>query len=138
MTGVLATDLSRIVNIMTDFSAGSGNGVLPVSCTRLARDGLSRLILGPALVAALTLIPVRYAHADSLFQSMASAYVTNPSLNAARAGQRATDELVPRALSGWRPSVTVQGNVQAEWGSTNSAYVEGARMITQILMLLLI
>ena len=47
--------------------------------------------------------------ADTLFGAMEKAYVTNPTLNAARAGQRATDEQVPQALSGWRPTITVQG-----------------------------
>ena len=51
------------------------------------------------------------ASADTLFGAMEKAYVTNPTLNAARAGQRATDELVPQALSGWRPTVAVQGEV---------------------------
>ena len=54
------------------------------------------------------------ALADTLFGAMEKAYVTNPTLNAARAGQRATDEQVPQALSGWRPTITVQGSVQSE------------------------
>jgi outer membrane protein len=54
------------------------------------------------------------AFADTLFGAMEKAYVTNPTLNAARAGQRATDELVPQALSGWRPTVTVEGGVQSQ------------------------
>jgi outer membrane protein len=54
------------------------------------------------------------AMADTLFGAMEKAYVTNPTLNAARAGQRAVDELVPQALSGWRPTVTVQGSAQSE------------------------
>jgi outer membrane protein len=53
------------------------------------------------------------AHADTLFGAMEKAYVTNPTLNAARAGQRATDELVPQALSGWRPTISVDGGVQS-------------------------
>jgi TolC family type I secretion outer membrane protein len=39
-----------------------------------------------------------------------SAYLTNPPLYAPRAAGRATDELVPQALSGWRPSVTAEGD----------------------------
>jgi outer membrane protein len=54
------------------------------------------------------------AFADTLFGAMEKAYVTNPTLNAARAGQRATDELVPQALSGWRPTVSVEGEVVSE------------------------
>ncbi len=49
------------------------------------------------------------AHAQSLEQALVSAYLTNPQLEAQRAALRATDELVPQALSGWRPSVTAEG-----------------------------
>jgi outer membrane protein len=68
---------------------------------------------GAALVMALSL-QVEAALSDTLFGAMEKAYVTNPTLNAARAGQRAVDELVPQALSGWRPTVTVNGAVQSE------------------------
>ena len=57
------------------------------------------------------------ASADSLFGAMENANVTNPTLNSARAGQRATDELVPQALSGWRPSVGVTANVAKSYNS---------------------
>lgn len=50
--------------------------------------------------------------AQSLTDAMAQAYATNPTLRAARAGQRATDELVPQALSGWRPTVTATGEIK--------------------------
>ena len=38
--------------------------------------------------------------------ALSAAYQFNPRLDAARATQRATDEEVPRALSGYRPSIT--------------------------------
>jgi hypothetical protein len=43
---------------------------------------------------------------ESLKQAFASAYSKNSTLRSERARQRATDELVPEALSGWRPTVT--------------------------------
>jgi TolC family type I secretion outer membrane protein len=43
---------------------------------------------------------------------MALAYENNPNLLAARARLRATDENVPIALSGWRPSLALNGNAQ--------------------------
>lgn len=55
-------------------------------------------------------IPVP-AFADTLPEAWALAYETNPTLRSARAGQRATDENVPQALSGWRPQVAVQGEL---------------------------
>ena len=54
-------------------------------------------------VAATALSP---AMAETLSQALSAAYKFNPKLDAARASQRATDEEVPRALSGYRPSVT--------------------------------
>jgi TolC family type I secretion outer membrane protein len=49
------------------------------------------------------------AAAQSLEQALVSAYLTNPQLEAQRAALRATDELVPEALSGWRPTVQAEG-----------------------------
>ena len=46
------------------------------------------------------------ATAETLRQALSSAYRSNPRLDAERARLRATDEEVPRALSGYRPRVT--------------------------------
>src|SRR5262245_8969216 len=46
------------------------------------------------------------ARAETLNEALASAYKVNPRLDAARATLRATDEEVPRAISGYRPTVT--------------------------------
>lgn len=51
------------------------------------------------------------ASAESIFGAMAQAYKNNPDLNAARAGLRATDEGVPIAKSGWRPTVSANVNL---------------------------
>jgi outer membrane protein len=45
------------------------------------------------------------ARAESLPDALAKAYQTNPQLNAERARQRATDENVPQALTGYRPQI---------------------------------
>ena len=45
------------------------------------------------------------AKAETLVEAMVKAYQSNPQLNAARARQRATDENVPQALSGYRPQI---------------------------------
>lgn len=50
------------------------------------------------------------ASAESLTDALVSAYQSNPDLLSARAGQRATDEQVPQALSGWLPTITAQGS----------------------------
>jgi len=46
------------------------------------------------------------ASAQSLEQSLVAAYGSNATLNAQRAATRASDENVPRALSGYRPTIT--------------------------------
>ena len=52
-------------------------------------------------------MPLAEARSESLFEALAQAYATNPTLEAARASLRATDELVPQALSDWRPQAEV-------------------------------
>ena len=63
-----------------------------------------------ALTGLLAMTP---ASADSLTDALAAAYQTNPTLQAQRAQLRATDEGVPQALSGWRPTVQAQGTYGA-------------------------
>ena len=45
----------------------------------------------------------------TLAEALAATYSTQPALLAERAKLRATDENVPQALSGWRPTVVMQG-----------------------------
>ena len=52
----------------------------------------------------------------TLQQAFAAAYLTNPTLQAERANLRATDENVPTALAGWRPTIT---------GTTGLSYFQG-------------
>lgn len=61
-----------------------------------------------SLLATLAVAPVPAA-AETLFDALSKAYTTNPVIRADRARQRGTDEQVPQALSGWRPTVTVSG-----------------------------
>ncbi|MFG1480823.1 TolC family outer membrane protein [Xanthobacter sp. V4C-4] len=56
-------------------------------------------------------LSVTVAGAQPLDAALAAAYVNNPTLNAQRAGTRATDENVSKALSGYRP--TLSGSVSA-------------------------
>jgi outer membrane protein len=51
------------------------------------------------------------ARAESLESVLATAYNSNPTLSAARAQLRATDEGVPQALANWRPTVSLTGDV---------------------------
>lgn len=77
---------------------------------------LSAACLGVAVIASVIAGP---AGAETLTQALSAAYKFNPKLDAARAAQRATDEEVPRALSGFRPSVT--GQATTTYQNTNGA-----------------
>jgi len=55
------------------------------------------------------------AHAESIAGALAKAYSGNPQLQADQARQRATDERVPQAKSGWRPQVEAQAGVSRNW-----------------------
>ncbi|MEM6382342.1 MAG: TolC family outer membrane protein [Pseudomonadota bacterium] len=63
----------------------------------------SLLIAGAAWVLAIAPSSVS---AETLAGALARAYQHNPELNAERASLRATDEDVPQALSGYRPTIT--------------------------------
>ena len=55
------------------------------------------------------------AWAQTLEEALSATYNSNPTLNSQRAALRATDEGVPQALSGWRPTVTVTGTYEREY-----------------------
>lgn len=67
-----------------------------------------------ALVVIGTGLGVVPASAQSLEEALVRAYNANPTLNAERASTRATDESVPQALSGYRPTITATGDISAE------------------------
>lgn len=73
----------------------------------MSRHGLTKVV-----VSALALMAVSSAtYAQSLEDSLASAYAGDPRLLAERAALRAVDEGVPSAQSGWRPTVSINGSV---------------------------
>ena len=61
-----------------------------------------------------------HAQTRTLQDALAAAYSTNPTLTTARAQLRATDEGVPQALAGWRPTVVI---------STAIGYADGDAQI---------
>ncbi|MDP6351228.1 MAG: TolC family outer membrane protein [Alphaproteobacteria bacterium] len=76
-----------------------------------------------SLVAAVLPAQVR---AQSLEEALATAYATNPALLAERAALRATDEGVARALSGWRPTVTVNGQFDHQFTDSETRFLFSA------------
>ena len=65
----------------------------------------------------------------TLAQALSIAYESNPQLTGERAHVRSTDENVPTALAGWRPTIAVTGSYGYAAGrfvSANSAYEPGS------------
>ncbi len=54
------------------------------------------------------------AAAETLTDALVETYSSNPQLEAERAQLRATDETVPQALAGWRPTVQLSGSGGAQ------------------------
>ncbi len=67
--------------------------------------------LAPVAAAVCVIGYMPLAHGETLNEALASAYRYNPQLDAERARQRATDEEVPRAKSGYRPRIDANGDV---------------------------
>lgn len=85
-----------------------------------------RLEIGLAVAAALlAAVPASaWAAATTIQDALTLSYSTNPTLLSERANLRATDETVPAALSGWRPTVTVSANAGKVTGS-NTTHTSG-------------
>jgi TolC family type I secretion outer membrane protein len=85
--------------------------------SRLARSALVAALLTTACPLAVS--------AETLEEALMLAYQGNPALNARRASLRATDENVPQAAAGWRPTVRLAGNagrrdINTEVGSSTT------------------
>ena len=89
----------------------------------MIKHTVSRLALMSA-----ALLAVSPASAETLQEALAKAYVTNPSLQSARATLRATDEGVAQAVSGWRPSLSVEAYSSAKNQETGTS---GGKVNTQ-------
>jgi outer membrane protein len=77
---------------------------------------LLRGAIAAGLVSAVFMSP---ALADSFKQALLNAYRSNPTLQGDRARQRGTDEQVPAAKSGWRPTITAQGSISHVYSGLN-------------------
>jgi outer membrane protein len=77
------------------------------------RRAVRSWVAGGAICLAAAL-PVR---ADTINGALINAYQNNPQLNSQRAVVRQTDESVPQALSGYKPTVTATGQFAQEYTS---------------------
>jgi outer membrane protein len=100
----------------------AGSGVEPVN----KMNGFPRMAGVKAFSgAAAAVLLMAYAGpapalADTIEAALVRAYQNNPQLNAQRAQVRVTDENVPQALSGYRPSVALTGTIGEQYTDTNS------------------
>jgi outer membrane protein len=65
--------------------------------------------------------------AETLREALTQAYETNPSITAARAGQKATDETVPLAKANGRPGVSVDGTYTEYVLSSSNSFSSPSR-----------
>jgi outer membrane protein len=56
---------------------------------------------------------------ETLQAALAASYRDNPTLEAARAGQRAAKEALPQAKAGWKPNITLESAATQQWSDTN-------------------
>ncbi len=81
------------------------------TCLNVRVEVMQSRVAIAAAAAVLLAAGAAHAQTHTLQDSLAAAYANNPTLQAARANLRATDESVPGALAGWRPQVTVSALV---------------------------
>lgn len=101
------------------------------------RVRMRALLLGA--IAVFALANTSSVFAETLADALSGAYHNNSTLEAERARQRGTDELVPQALSGWRPTITAQGaighnlsNSTSTLGGTNYSVTDPRSLSIQL------
>ena len=75
----------------------------------------------------------RLASAETLTEALSEAYQYNPQILAQRALLQATDETVPQALAGWRPTVQFTGSAGREISQTTQSVNGTGPTFTQYL-----
>ncbi|MCH7888579.1 MAG: TolC family protein [Proteobacteria bacterium] len=83
---------------------------------------MNKLFVGLLCLVAAATLAAAGAGAETLGEALALAYRNNPTLLAQRAALRATDEQVPQALAGWRPTVTATGELGKKLVDSKSGF----------------
>lgn len=99
--------------------------MMPKVYRHIGRACCLGLFLGAAW--SLSVMP---AAAQTLEESLATAYDSNPTLLSERASLRATNEAVPQALSGWRPNVIVGAQVGKQRTDSSGVFDSGVQNTT--------
>ncbi len=85
---------------------------------RMGRKAIATGLQVALMASAVSVVLPSRSFGETLFEALALAYRNNPDLEAARARLRATDELVPQALSGYRPKLFVDGDTGRTQGQS--------------------
>ncbi len=88
-------------------------------------SALGALLGACALLAGLAGVARAAVPVTTLDQALANAYANNPTLQAERAKLRATDENVPAALAGWRPTIQLSGSAGYAAGTIRQPSIFG-------------
>ncbi len=88
--------------------------------------GITKPILSTAVVVGTLMSTTIMARADNLTDALTTAYMNNPTLEAARASQRATDETVNQALSGWRPTIVGTGSIARTESERTGSFLDAS------------
>ena len=75
-----------------------------------ARGAVAPMAFGLGLGILAAVVTPAATRAETFAEALATAYQSNPTLQARRARLRATDETVPQALANWRPRVTASAS----------------------------
>jgi outer membrane protein len=105
---------TAIMARLTGESAGYGvrlRGAALIVCSVVVT---SALIMAAAVTSSMSV------RADTLNGALANAYQNNPQLNSQRAVVRQTDESVPQALSGYKPTVSATASIGQTYSNTVS------------------
>ena len=81
-----------------------------INCDSLSRRINSRRGVWFASVAAIAIATLGSAQAETIGGALAKAYLSNPDINQQRAAVRASDENIPKANSGYLPTVSAEGD----------------------------
>lgn len=95
----------------------------------MRRRAGGKTVFLPCLVLLLAgvLLPALPAAAQTLEEALATAYASNPDLQAARAELRSVNEGVPQELSNWRPRVTVGGSLGVQRSESDGPFGRGTQ-----------
>jgi outer membrane protein len=99
----------------------TGKAAKPAASKKTAADKSNTATFAATISASAAPAAAAAALPRTLAGALAATYSTQPALQAERAKLRATDEGVPQALAGWRPTIIMSGTVGYGDGAYSSA-----------------